>query len=108
MMFHQMNWNGLPIFKKMRRKDRRGQILGKGDFASIPAGMPHGYLSLSLVNYFLPDLVRANFPEALLLARAPVAWGATREVLTPENLLKARQMCEAFDTRAEACRADAA
>ena len=54
------------------------------------------------------DLVRANFPEALLLARAPVAWGATRDVLTPENLLKARQMCEAFDTRAEACRADAA
>jgi zinc/manganese transport system ATP-binding protein len=54
------------------------------------------------------DLVRANFPEALLLARAPVAWGATRDVLTPENLLKARHMCEAFDTRAEECRADAA
>jgi zinc/manganese transport system ATP-binding protein len=54
------------------------------------------------------DLVRANFPEALLLARAPVAWGATRDVLTPENLLKARQMCEAFDARAEACHADAA
>jgi zinc/manganese transport system ATP-binding protein len=54
------------------------------------------------------DLVRANFPQALLLARTPVAWGATRDVLTPENLLKARQMCEAFDTRAEACRADAA
>ena len=31
-----------------------------------------------------------------------------RDVLTPENLLKARQMCEAFDTRAEACHADAA
>src|SRR6202035_1159799 len=26
------------------------------------------------------DLVRANFPEALLLARAPVAWGATPSV----------------------------
>jgi zinc/manganese transport system ATP-binding protein len=54
------------------------------------------------------DLVRANFPQALLLARAPVAWGATRDVLTPENLLKARQMCEAFDEGADECRADAA
>ena len=32
------------------------------------------------------DLVRANFPETLLLARGKVAWGATAEVLTSENL----------------------
>jgi zinc/manganese transport system ATP-binding protein len=51
------------------------------------------------------DLVKANFPEALLLAREPVAWGATPEVLTPENLLKARRMCEAFDEGADACAA---
>jgi zinc/manganese transport system ATP-binding protein len=49
------------------------------------------------------DLVRANFPETLLLAREPVAWGATRDVLTAENLLKARRMCEAFDTEAAEC-----
>jgi zinc/manganese transport system ATP-binding protein len=49
------------------------------------------------------ELVRANFPQALLLAREPVAWGATREVLTAENLAKARRMCEAFDEYAEAC-----
>jgi zinc/manganese transport system ATP-binding protein len=49
------------------------------------------------------DLVRANFPESLLLAREPVAWGPTPEVLTAENLLKARRMCEAFDTHAAAC-----
>jgi zinc/manganese transport system ATP-binding protein len=49
------------------------------------------------------ELVKANFPEALLLAREPVAWGRTPEVLTPENLLKARRMCEAFDTRAAEC-----
>ena len=49
------------------------------------------------------DLVKANFPEALLLAREPVAWGKTPEVLTPENLLKARRMCEAFDEHAHAC-----
>jgi zinc/manganese transport system ATP-binding protein len=49
------------------------------------------------------DLVRAIFPETLLLAREPVAWGPTREVLTAENLNKARHMCEAFDEAAEAC-----
>ena len=49
------------------------------------------------------DLVKANFPETLLLAREPVMWGATAQVLTPENLLKARHMCEAFDEHAEAC-----
>ena len=53
------------------------------------------------------DLVRATFPETLLLAREPVAWGPTREVLTPENLNKARRMCEAFDEAAEACAAAA-
>jgi zinc/manganese transport system ATP-binding protein len=49
------------------------------------------------------DLVMANFPKTLLLAREPVAWGGTAEVLTAENLNKARQMCEAFDESAEAC-----
>ncbi|MGB7833650.1 MAG: ATP-binding cassette domain-containing protein, partial [Xanthobacteraceae bacterium] len=54
------------------------------------------------------ELVRANFPEALLLARAPVAWGLTADVLTPDNLAKARHMCEAFDADAHECRVDAA
>jgi zinc/manganese transport system ATP-binding protein len=49
------------------------------------------------------DVVKAHFPEVLLLAREPVAWGATADVLTPENMLKARRMCEAFDDQAEAC-----
>ncbi|HXQ83598.1 MAG TPA: ABC transporter ATP-binding protein [Xanthobacteraceae bacterium] len=49
------------------------------------------------------DLVKAIFPKTLLLAREPVAWGPTREVLTAENLSKARRMCEAFDESAEAC-----
>jgi zinc/manganese transport system ATP-binding protein len=49
------------------------------------------------------DLVKASFPETLLLAREPVAWGPTAEVLTAANLLRARQMCEAFDDEAEAC-----
>jgi len=49
------------------------------------------------------DVVRANFPDALLLAREPVAWGKTADVLTPDNINKARAMCEAFDEKAEAC-----
>jgi zinc/manganese transport system ATP-binding protein len=49
------------------------------------------------------DLVRANFPETLLLARGKVAWGATADVLTADNLLEARRMCEAFDDSAAAC-----
>src|SRR6201747_2135109 len=52
------------------------------------------------------DLVRANFPDPLLLARTPVAWGATAQVLTAENLLEARRMCEAFDDGAAACAVD--
>src|SRR5271168_1294896 len=54
------------------------------------------------------DLVRAHFPETLLLARGKVAWGLTAEVMTSENLLEARRMCEAFDDSAAACAVDAA
>jgi zinc/manganese transport system ATP-binding protein len=53
------------------------------------------------------DLVRAHFPETLLLARGPVAWGPTAQVLTAENLSEARRMCEAFDDTAAACAVDA-
>ena len=53
-------------------------------------------------------LVKEHFPETLLLARQAVAWGPTHEVLTAENLLKARQMCEAFDDQAHACAVEAA
>ena len=49
------------------------------------------------------DLVRNHFPQSLLLAREPVAWGATADVLTQDNIVKARRMCEAFDEHAEAC-----
>src|SRR5437016_2502484 len=52
------------------------------------------------------EMVRKHFPETLLLARGPVAWGSTAEALTPENLLVAMRMCEAFDDRAAACAED--
>ena len=41
------------------------------------------------------DLVRALCPQALLLAGEMVAWGATAEVLTAENRLRARLLAEA-------------
>jgi zinc/manganese transport system ATP-binding protein len=52
------------------------------------------------------DLVRRNFPEALLLARRPVAWGPTHRALTPENLERARRFHEAWDEQAPWCAAD--
>ncbi|MCY4342999.1 MAG: ABC transporter ATP-binding protein [Gammaproteobacteria bacterium] len=50
------------------------------------------------------DQVRENFPDTLLIAREPVAWGATAEALRPAHLLKVRQMSEQWDDRAEVCR----
>lgn len=52
------------------------------------------------------EMVRTHFSETLVLARGPVAWGPTAEVLTPENLMVAMRMCEAFDDSATACAAD--
>jgi zinc/manganese transport system ATP-binding protein len=49
------------------------------------------------------DLVRSRFPETLLLAREPVAWGKTADVLTSDNLAKARKMCEVFHPDAPVC-----
>lgn len=49
------------------------------------------------------ELVKTAFPQTLLLAREPIAWGATGTVLTAENLRKAQHMCEAFDEQATAC-----
>jgi len=42
------------------------------------------------------EQVRAHFPETLLLAREPVAWGRTAEMLTPEMLERARQVAEGW------------
>ena len=53
------------------------------------------------------EMVRTSFPETLLLAREKIAHGPTRQVLTAENLLRARAMCDAFDESAAACRPEA-
>lgn len=49
------------------------------------------------------DLVRQHFPDALLLARRPVAWGEARKTLASENLLRAREFHEAWDEDAPWC-----
>lgn len=50
------------------------------------------------------SLVRQHFPQTLLLAREPVAWGETGEVLTEEHLLQSRTMAQAWDRSAAVCR----
>ena len=51
--------------------------------------------------------VREHFPQTLLLAREPVAWGATAGVLTDANWARAQSMHEPFDDQAGICEADA-
>jgi len=63
----------------------------------------HGEERTVLVVVHDLDLVRTHFPEALLLARRPVAWGDAREALAPENLLRARQFNEAWVDEAPWC-----
>lgn len=52
------------------------------------------------------DLARRAFPHTLLLARRRIAWGATADVLTPENLTRARAMSAAYDSEARECLID--
>ena len=75
-------------------------LSGLSLFAMTAGGLIAGFVVAALHDI---ELVRANFPDVLLLAREPVAWGAAAEVLTPDNLLKARRMCEAFDEAAVEC-----
>lgn len=39
------------------------------------------------------EMVRASFPQTLLMGGQAVAWGPTEQVLTPENLHLARHLC---------------
>lgn len=54
------------------------------------------------------ETVRSHFPETLLLARELIAHGPTAMVLTAENQMRARQMCEACDPAAPICKRSAA
>jgi len=51
-------------------------------------------------------LVRQHFPETLLIARKPVAWGPTFDVMTVEHLARASSFQEAWDEAAGWCEHD--
>jgi zinc/manganese transport system ATP-binding protein len=52
------------------------------------------------------EMVRAHFPDALLLAREAIAWGPTPTALSSANLFRARMMAEAWDEDAAVCAHD--
>jgi zinc/manganese transport system ATP-binding protein len=63
----------------------------------------HGESRTTIVVVHDLQLVREHFPETLLLARQPIAWGRTAEALHPENLLRARRFDEAWHDDAPWC-----
>lgn len=54
------------------------------------------------------ERVREHFPQTLMIARELIGLGATEDVLTAANLLRARQLHEAFDDHAAVCELDTA
>jgi len=46
------------------------------------------------------ELIRRHFPQTILLAREPIAWGSTPVSLRAENLAQARAMHAAWDENA--------
>ncbi len=56
---------------------------------------------------FMTVMLTRSPRQTLLLAREAVAWGKTPEVLTRDNLAKARAMCEVFHADAPVCEAAA-
>jgi zinc/manganese transport system ATP-binding protein len=52
------------------------------------------------------DCVREHFPQTLMIARELIGLGPTEKVLTGANLLRARQLHEAFDDHAAVCELD--
>lgn len=54
------------------------------------------------------EIVKNRFPDALMLAREPIAWGRTAEVVTAQNQLRARAMAERWQDDAPVCERPAA
>lgn len=73
------------------------------DLLGLIAGWHREGRTVLVVSHDL-EQVRAGFPETLLLAREPVAWGPTAEVLSAANLTRARAMAQAWDDHAGPCR----
>ena len=54
------------------------------------------------------EYVHKHCPHALLLARECIGHGQTQDVLTQDNLQRARKLCESFDDHASWCTKSAA
>ena len=54
------------------------------------------------------DYVRQHCPQTMLLARECIGHGPSENVLTQENLERAKQLSEAFDDHAPWCQRGAA
>jgi zinc/manganese transport system ATP-binding protein len=75
-----------------------------GDLLEIVAGWGAGGRTVIAALHDL-DMVRARFSHALLLARNMIDFGPSAQVLSGENLLRARRMEEAWRVDAETCAA---
>ena len=49
------------------------------------------------------DMARRAFPQALLITREPIAWGAAQDVLSDANLARARNLAEGWLENAPVC-----
>lgn len=100
------------LFARLMLQDAPVVLLDE-PFAAVDQRTTHDLLALlhrwhaegKTVVAVLHDLaqVRAHFPLTLLLAREPVAWGATEDVLTEANWQRALRMQEPFDDHAPLC-----
>jgi zinc/manganese transport system ATP-binding protein len=74
--------------------------------ALVKAWRDQGRTVLAVLHDF--DLAQRHFPQTLLLARRPVAWGPTDMVLTSANRAAARKFDEAWHDEAPWCATDEA
>lgn len=72
--------------------------------ALVKAWRDQGRTVVAVLHDF--DLAQRHFPETLLLARRPVAWGTTSTVLTAANRAAARKFDEAWHDEAPWCATD--
>ena len=100
------------LFARMILQDAPLILLDE-PFTAIDARTTHDLLELVLrwhgenrtIVAVLHDLdqVRTHFPDCVMVARECIGWGRTTDIVTPQNLLRARQMSEAWDDHADLC-----